>query len=82
MENSEQKFDTEVLSRISNLKMTAINLVEGLLTGQHRSLTKGLRWNLRNIRIIPQVMKFVISTGRWQVKPINIMSSNSRNLPT
>ena len=41
MENSEQEFDTEVLSRISNLKMTAINLVEGLLTGQHRSLHKG-----------------------------------------
>ena len=41
MENSEQKFDTEVLSRISNLKMTAVNLVEGLLTGQHRSLHKG-----------------------------------------
>ena len=41
MENSEQKFDTEVLSRISNLKITAINLVEGLLTGQHRSLHKG-----------------------------------------
>ena len=38
---SSQKFDTEVLSRISSLKMSAVNLVEGLLTGQHRSLHKG-----------------------------------------
>ena len=41
MENSAQKFDAKVLSRISTLKMTAMNLVEGLLTGQHRSRHKG-----------------------------------------
>ncbi len=41
MENSAQKFDAQVLSRISALKMTATNLVEGLLTGQHRSRHKG-----------------------------------------
>ena len=41
MENSAQKFDAQVLSRISTLKMTAMNLVEGLLTGQHRSRHKG-----------------------------------------
>jgi uncharacterized protein (DUF58 family) len=41
MENSAQKFDAQVLSRISTLKVTAMNLVEGLLTGQHRSRHKG-----------------------------------------
>lgn len=41
MENSAQTFDAKVLSRISTLKMTAMNLVEGLLTGQHRSRHKG-----------------------------------------
>lgn len=41
MENSAQKFDAQVLSRISTMKMTATNLVEGLLTGQHRSRHKG-----------------------------------------
>lgn len=41
MENSAQTFDTQVLSRVSTLKMIAINLVEGLLTGQHRSRHKG-----------------------------------------
>ncbi len=41
MENSAQKFDAQVLSRISTLKMTAMNLVEGLLTGRHRSRHKG-----------------------------------------
>ena len=41
MENSAQKFDSQVLSRISSMKMTAMNLVDGLLTGQHRSRHKG-----------------------------------------
>ena len=41
MENSTQKYDAQVLSQVSSLKMTAINLVEGLLTGQHRSRHKG-----------------------------------------
>ncbi len=41
MENSAQKFDAQVLSRISTLKMTTMNLVERLLTGQHRSRHKG-----------------------------------------
>jgi uncharacterized protein (DUF58 family) len=41
MENSAQQFDAQVLSRISTLKMTAMNLVEGLLTGRHRSRHKG-----------------------------------------
>lgn len=41
MGNSAQKFDAQVLSRISSLKMTAMNLVDGLLTGQHRSRHKG-----------------------------------------
>ena len=41
MENSAKILDAKVLSRVSNLKMTAINLVEGLLTGQHRSRHKG-----------------------------------------
>ncbi len=41
MENSAQQFDAQVLSRISALKITAMNLVEGLLTGQHRSRHKG-----------------------------------------
>ena len=41
MKNSAQTFDAKVLSRISTLKMTAMNLVEGLLTGQHRSRHKG-----------------------------------------
>ncbi len=41
MKTSAPQFDTQILSRISTLKMTAMNLVEGLLTGQHRSRHKG-----------------------------------------
>ena len=41
MENSAQKFDAQVLTLISTLKLTAMNLVDGLLTGQHRSHHKG-----------------------------------------
>ncbi len=41
MKNSSQNIDAEILSRVSNLKITAMNLVEGLLTGQHRSRHKG-----------------------------------------
>jgi uncharacterized protein (DUF58 family) len=41
MENSAQKLDAQALSRVSSLKITAMNLVEGLLTGQHRSRHKG-----------------------------------------
>lgn len=41
MENSTNKFDAQALSRVASLKMTAMNLVEGLLTGQHRSRHKG-----------------------------------------
>ncbi|MBT3367081.1 MAG: DUF58 domain-containing protein [Nitrospina sp.] len=41
MENSTQKLDAQALSHVSTLKITAMNLVEGLLTGQHRSRHKG-----------------------------------------
>jgi uncharacterized protein (DUF58 family) len=41
MDNPAQKLDAQALSRVANLKMTAMNLVEGLLTGQHRSRHKG-----------------------------------------
>ncbi len=41
MENSSLNFDAKILARVSNLKITAMNLVEGLLTGQHRSRHKG-----------------------------------------
>jgi uncharacterized protein (DUF58 family) len=41
MESSAQNFDAKVVSRVSNLKMIAMNLVEGLMTGQHRSRHKG-----------------------------------------
>ena len=41
MENSAQNFDAKILSRVANLKMTAMNLVEGILNGQHRSRHKG-----------------------------------------
>ena len=41
MEHSSSNFDSQVLSQVSTLKMTAMNLVEGLLTGQHRSRHKG-----------------------------------------
>ncbi len=41
MENASQNYDPQVLARISSLKITAQNLVDGLLTGQHRSRHKG-----------------------------------------
>ncbi|GJL79202.1 MAG: hypothetical protein NPINA01_21910 [Nitrospinaceae bacterium] len=40
-ENQTFSYDPEVLSKISALKMRALNLVEGLLSGQHRSRHKG-----------------------------------------
>ncbi len=41
MESESQNFDPKVLARISALKITAQNLVDGMLTGQHRSRHKG-----------------------------------------
>ena len=41
MDKVSQNYDPEVLARISSLKITAMNLVDGLLTGQHRSRHKG-----------------------------------------
>lgn len=41
MENASSNFDPQVLARISALKITATNLVDGILTGQHRSRHKG-----------------------------------------
>ena len=41
MENTSSNFDPQVLARISALKITATNLVDGILTGQHRSRHKG-----------------------------------------
>ncbi|MEK9628880.1 MAG: DUF58 domain-containing protein [Nitrospinota bacterium] len=41
MEETPPNYDPQVLARISSLKITAMNLVDGLLTGQHRSRHKG-----------------------------------------
>ena len=41
MENVSLNFDPQVLARISSLKITAKNMVDGILTGQHRSRHKG-----------------------------------------
>ena len=41
MENASSNFDPQVLARISSLKITATNMVDGILTGQHRSRHKG-----------------------------------------
>jgi uncharacterized protein (DUF58 family) len=41
MENASLNFDPQVLARISSLKITATNMVDGILTGQHRSRHKG-----------------------------------------
>ena len=41
MENESSNFDPQVLARISSLKITATNMVDGILTGQHRSRHKG-----------------------------------------
>ena len=39
--NQKSGYDPEVLAKVSALKIQAMNLVEGLLTGQHRSRHKG-----------------------------------------
>jgi uncharacterized protein (DUF58 family) len=41
MESESPKYDRQVLARISSLKITAMNMVDGILTGQHRSRHKG-----------------------------------------
>ena len=82
MENSAQTFDTQVLSRVSTLKMIAINLVEGLLTGQHRSRHKGASVEFAEYKDYSPAMRSAISTGRSPAKPINIMSNNMNSLPT
>ena len=41
MEKASENYDPQVLARISSLKISAMNLVDGLLTGQHRSRHKG-----------------------------------------
>ena len=41
MKDQSQKYDPQVLARISSLKITATNLVDGILSGQHRSRHKG-----------------------------------------
>jgi uncharacterized protein (DUF58 family) len=40
-EKTQSPYSPEVLSRIASLKIRALNLVEGLLSGQHRSRHKG-----------------------------------------
>ena len=37
MEKASENYDPQVLARIASLKISAMNLVDGLLTGQHRS---------------------------------------------
>ena len=41
MDKPSQNYDPQVLARISSLEIMAMNLVDGLLTGQHRSRHKG-----------------------------------------
>jgi uncharacterized protein (DUF58 family) len=41
MKDEIQNYDPQVLARISSLKITATNLVDGILSGQHRSRHKG-----------------------------------------
>ena len=41
MKDESQNYDPRVLAQISSLKITATNLVDGILTGQHRSRHKG-----------------------------------------
>ena len=41
MKAQSQNYDPQVLARISSLKITAPNLVDGILSGQHRSRHKG-----------------------------------------
>jgi uncharacterized protein (DUF58 family) len=41
MKDQSQNYDPQVLARISSLKITATNLVDGILSGQHRSRHKG-----------------------------------------
>ncbi len=41
MEKASENYDPQILARISSLKISAMNLVDGLLTGQHRSRHKG-----------------------------------------
>ncbi|MEC9424027.1 MAG: DUF58 domain-containing protein [Nitrospinota bacterium] len=41
MNDESQNYDPQVLARISSLKITATNLVDGILSGQHRSRHKG-----------------------------------------
>tara|TARA_B100000686_G_scaffold177973_1_gene184900 strand:+ start:223 stop:1131 length:909 start_codon:yes stop_codon:yes gene_type:complete len=41
MKKALESYDPQVLARISSLKISAMNLVDGLLTGQHRSRHKG-----------------------------------------
>ena len=41
MKDESQDYDPQVLARISSLKITATNLVDGILSGQHRSRHKG-----------------------------------------
>jgi len=41
MKDESQNYDPRVLAQISSLKITATHLVDGILTGQHRSRHKG-----------------------------------------
>ncbi len=41
MKDESQDYDPQVLASISSLKITAANLVDGILSGQHRSRHKG-----------------------------------------
>jgi len=41
MKDESQNYDPQVLAQISSLKITATNLVDGILSGQHRSRHKG-----------------------------------------
>ena len=50
MDEVSQNYDPQVLTRISSLKITAMNLVDGILTGQHRSRHKGIKRGICRIQ--------------------------------
>ena len=74
--------DPEILSRIASLNVFATKLVEGLLSGHHRSRHTGSSVEFSDYKDYTPEMKSSISTGKLQPKQTSTKSNNLSNPPT
>ena len=84
MENAERPdyLDPKILERIKRLDVRARLVVEGFITGQHKSPYSGLAVEFAGHRDIPRVTRLSISTGRFGPRLIVSILRNTKKRQT